>query len=560
MNRVLAPVAALLFVAACGGRPPAPDRLQPIAYADTLPIPEPAEREVVEVQRLIAVASSGEVGNAIGLRALTGERREALNVDRFDEVVNSAWFEHRNGRERMPPGRVRIGPTTSSGPADGPLTIVAAKVQGISPGYTIRDTRGDRYVLKFDPKGFLYLSSAAGVISNRLLHAAGYHVPEDYIFHFHPDRLRVDPEATVTGDDFIERPLTLQVARDALERTDSLPDGGYVAVASKFVPGIPKGPFFFEGRRDDDPNDHYEHEHRRELRGLKVVSAWLNHVDMRFMNTLDAYVAPGYLRHYLIDFAATLGSGTIRPHEPREGLEYNFDLWDTLGRMVTLGFYRVGWEGVEWSPIHPTIGWMRGEAFEPDRWKPNWPNQAFNNLTTRDGYWGAKLVGSFTDEQIRAAVAAGELPDAWAADSLATILMTRRDAIVEHWYGKVSPVENPHVLDSDDLVWVAFEDLGVRDGTWSPPDSRYEWRFEDPALDIRREGSWPVGHRGHEILLIVEDDRPAEGAGRHSRAAAADYATLDVRIVREGSGVEPRPARIYLRWSGDRYEVVGLEH
>ena len=205
---------------------------------------------------------------------------------------------------------------------------------------------------------------------------------------------------------------------------------------------------------------------------------------------------------------------------------------------------------------------MRGEAFEPETWKPNWPNQAFNNLTVRDGYWGAKLVGSFTDEQIRAAVAAGELPDAWAADTLATILMTRRDATVEHWYGKVSPVERPRVVDDDGLVAVAFEDLGLRDGPWTPAGSRYEWRFEDRALGVRRDGESPVGHRGHEILLIVEgvDRSSAETARRPGAADADGYATLDVRITRNGSDARPGPARIYLRRVDDGYEVAALEH
>lgn len=533
-----------------------PERPQPIAYADTLPIPEPPEREINEVTRLIRVALSGEVAEALGPRAWLGAEREALNVDRFDDVPNSAWYVRRNRHGSMSTVEVRRGPTTSDGPADGPLTIVAAKVEGISPGFTIEDARGDRYVLKFDPKGFLYLSSAAGVISNRLLHAAGYHVPEDYMFHFRVDRLRVEPGATYEDASSVERPLTLEVAREALTRTDTLPDGRYVAVASKFVPGVPKGPFLFEGTRDDDPNDWYPHEHRRELRGLRVVSSWINHVDMRFMNTLDAYVSPGYLRHYLIDFAATLGSGTIRPHEPREGLEYNLDFWDSLGRLFTLGFYRVGWEGVEWEPIHPTVGWLRGEEFEPWRWKPNWPNKAFSRATDADAYWGAKLVGGFGDEHIRAAVAAGELPDPWAADTLATILSTRRDAIVRHWYGKVSPAENPRVTDSDGLLAVAFDDIGLRDGPWTPDRSRYGWRFDDPALGIRREGEAPIGRRGHEVLVIVEG---VAGSAR-GRDASSDLATLDIRIVREGSGVEPRPARIYLRWSGNGYEIVGLEH
>jgi hypothetical protein len=541
-----------LALATCGSPLPVPERPQPIAYADTLPIPEPAEREPNEVTRLVRVALSGEVSAALGPRAWLGPRHPALNVDRFDDVPSSAWYERRNRDGSLTPAEVRRGPTTTGGPADGPLTIVSAKVAGISPGFTVKDARGDRYVLKFDPKGFLYLSSAAGVISNRLLHAAGYHVPEDYLFHFRFDRLRVDSGATYEDATLTERPLTLELAREALTRTDTLSDRSYVAVASKFVPGTPMGPFLFEGTRDDDANDWYPHEHRRELRGLRVVSAWINHVDMRFMNTLDAYVPPGYLRHYLIDFAATLGSSTIRPHEPREGLEYNLDFWDSLGRLLTLGFYRVGWEGVEWEPIHPTIGWMQGDTFEPRRWKANWPNKAFNNMTSADAYWGAKLVGSFDEAQVRAAVAAGELPDAWAADTLATILMTRRDAIVRHWYALVSPVENPRVTDSDGLVAVVFDDFGLRDGSWTAERSRYEWRFEDPVTGARREGRWPKGHRGHEVIIVVPD------IPRSDRSPG--LATLDIRIVREGSGVEPRPARLYLRGSGDGYEVAGLEH
>lgn len=544
----------LLAIGACGGRPPLPERPAPIAYADTLPIAEPAERSPNEVAEQIKAAASGEVSNGIGPRAVFGPRHEALNVDRSDDVPNSAWYERRNRSGSMDPVEVGRGSTTNAGPADGPLTIISAKVEGISPGFNVEDARGDRYVLKFDPAGFLYLSSSAGVISNRLLHAAGYHVPEDYLFHFRFDQLRVEEGATYEDATFVERPLTLDVAREALTRTDTLPDGRYVAVASKFVPGPPKGPFSFHGTRADDPNDWYPHEHRRELRGLNVVSAWINHVDMRFMNTLDAYVPPGYLRHYLIDFAASLGSGTIRPHEPREGLEYNFDFWDTMGRMFTLGFHQAGWETAEWEPIHPTVGWLPGgEAFEPGEWKANWPNRAFNLMTDRDAYWGAKLVGSFTDDQIRAAVAAGGLPDAWAADTLATILSTRRDAIVRHWYGKVSPVEAPRVTESNGHVAVAFYDAGLRDGPWRPETTRVTWRFDDPGADIHLAGDQPDGRRGIEALVILE------GADR-SVVRPDGFATLEIRIVRDDSGIEPRPAFVYLRRSAAGYEVVGLEH
>jgi hypothetical protein len=470
---VTATCAAL--AAGCGGTTQSPSlRPGPIPYADTLPIPEPDARDPLEVPRILDDAVAGEVSRGLSVRRAVGAQHEALNLTPFDDVVPSAWFAHRNPTRPMTTDEIRVGPTSGSGPdTTGALEIISAKVQGVSPGFNIRDAKGDRYVVKFDPKGFLHMSSAAGVISNRLMFAAGYHVPEDFVFVFSKSKLRVAEGATIRGQDFKERPLTLDVALDVLALTDSLPDGRYLAVTSKFVPGPPKGPFFFDGVREDDPNDHYHHEHRRELRGLYVVSSWINHVDMRWMNTMDAYVPPGYLRHYLIDFAASLGSGTTRPHEPREGREYNVGLWAGLGRAFTLGFYQVGWENMEWEVIDPTIGWLEVESFEPAAWKPNWPNRAFQLATDRDGYWGAKLVGSFSDDQIRAAVEAGRLPTRHAADTLASILMVRRDLVVEHWYGKVSPLENFEVDDyapdpetrlEEPAFGVRFADLGIREG------------------------------------------------------------------------------------------------
>ena len=99
-------------------------------------------------------------------------------------------------------------------------------------------------------------------------------------------------------------------------------DKRYRAVASKVIEGRPIGPFNYHGTRPDDPNDVIPHEHRRELRGLRVFSAWLNHDDSRAVNTQDSVVAEGgrrYIRHYLIDFGSTLGSGSVVAQKPRAG-------------------------------------------------------------------------------------------------------------------------------------------------------------------------------------------------------------------------------------------------
>ena len=555
----------LALVAGCAKQAPVPVRPEPIAYADTLPIEEPAYREPLEAQLLLRDAISGQVAKGISVRRLVNESHEALNVTRHDDVVNSSWFEHRNDQRRLTPHEIFRGPTTGTGPdTTGPIVLTQAKLQGISPGFHIQDSRGARYVVKFDPRGFQYLSSSAGVITNRLLYAAGFHVPEDYIFRFRREHITgVQEGASYEDDEFVERPLGIELVDEILARVDTLPDGRFLAVASQYVPGPPLGPFHFSGTRGDDPNDWYAHEHRRDLRGLYVVSSWVNHVDMRFANTMDAFVEPGFVRHYLIDFAASLGSGTIRPHNPREGAEYNLDFWASMARMFTLGFYRQGWEREPYGVIDPSIGWMQVETFDPGAWKANWPNEAFVNMTVRDGYWGAKLVGSFTDEQVRAAVRAGQLPNEFASDTLAAMLNYRRDRIVDYWYARVTPVENPEVLvgeNGGDGFQVAFDDFGIRDGTWSADGISYDWKLRHGALKRQWEGVSNAGAGARQVLAVgppPDASTPTDGP----EAADGTLATLEITVSGR-EHFEGRPTTVYLHWDAGagRYRIVGLEH
>ena len=106
------------------------------------------------------------------------------------------------------------------------------------------------------------------------------------------------------------------------------PGGVYRALASKVIPGEAAGGFRFFGTRPDDPNDIFPHEHRRELRGYRVISAWLNHDDSRALNTYDSFVEEGgrrFIKHYLLDFGSALGSASFGPNEPRGGNEYLVD-------------------------------------------------------------------------------------------------------------------------------------------------------------------------------------------------------------------------------------------
>jgi hypothetical protein len=131
--------------------------------------------------------------------------------------------------------------------------------------------------------------------------------------------------------------------------------------------------------RPDDPNDVVPHEHRRELRALKVFGAWTNLVDMKAGNTLDTVVAENgrsVVRHYLQDVGSTFGTGANGPREYDEGWEYLYDGTLTRKRLARLGFFFEPWQTVPYVE-QPAIGRFEGDEFEPRAWRPRVPTAAF---------------------------------------------------------------------------------------------------------------------------------------------------------------------------------------
>jgi hypothetical protein len=452
-------------------------------------------------------------------------------------------------------------PSSGSPGADGVLQVRSGKLDGATRGFVAEDSKGDVYIVKLDPKDVPYLQSAVGIIANRLMWGAGYWVPEDYLVSIDSTKLTLaeDAEAEEGGE---ERPMTMDDVRRILANAYVLPDGRFRAVLSRFVPGKPKGPTFLHGVREDDPNDHYRHEHRRELRGLKVIAAWLNDTDRREGNMMDVFVEPGYLRHYQIDFGASLGSSTDRPKHPKDDIERPADLWRGLVRLFSLGFYQEGWEDDQGLVAHQAIGYVKAESFDPDEWRSSWDNPAFFAMRPADAYWGAKIVSSFTDAHLRAAVREGELPEAWVADTLTSVLALRRDAVVRRFFSSVTPLEDPH-LDAHAAqgFTLTFSDLGVDKGVWAPASTSYSWTLEHAARGIEGSGT-TAARTGRQRIEVGWGDGARPGQDLQGADALAVLEVLAVRDRYHMDGEDPRAARVWLRWNAaaGRYDVVALEH
>jgi hypothetical protein len=373
---------------------------------------------------------------ALLVRKLTGRHREAENVDETDQVrLPSTWWQPRIGFRPVSVEQMLAGPGDGKGPAPGRWTVTKAKVQGVTPGFNIEDSAGGRFVIKFDPPGFPDLSTACDVIGSYLFWAAGYNVPENTITIFHADSLDIDDEATYLDALGREQRFTREHLDAILARVARLRDGRYRAGASRFLSGKPLGPFQYNGRRRDDDEDRIPHEHRRELRGLWTMAAWTNHADVRGANSLDTWVEEGgraFVRHHLLDFSAILGAGPFGPRSGVAGTEYYVDANVMLREIASLGLAPFAWERAV-DPRIPSVGRVDAWSFDPVGWRPDYPNPAFDERTTRDIRWGARIVAGFTDDHIRAAVRKGQYTDPRAATYVSNVLIERRDRLVRAW-------------------------------------------------------------------------------------------------------------------------------
>jgi hypothetical protein len=426
----------------------------------------------------------------------------AANVNTLGEVPNSSWFQNRHGSSRMSLAALSRGPNTVDGPSsDQPWTVIEAKTEGITPGFRIRDARGDVYIIKFDPPENPELSTAAEVISTKFFYAMGYNVPENYLAFFTRDQLRAGEKSKLTETDL----------DNLLKRVHRRSDGTYRAVASKFLKGTPVGPFQYFGTRRDDPNDIFPHENRRELRGLRVFAAWLNHDDSRAINTLDMLVSEGgrrFVKHHLIDFGSTLGSASTGIQKPRAGYEYMWEPKAVLGRIVTLGLWDRSWIHAKY-PKYPSIGNFESTYFEPEEWKPEYPNPAFLNMTKQDAYWATKIVMRFTEEEIRSIVKTGRLSDPEAEEYLVRTLLIRQEKIGRAWLTGVSSFDEFEWTSSGQL---AFTHLASRYDFVREPEFETTWfSFDNLTGERQSIESFQPGERdGYFVAVICSTDGMVE--------------------------------------------------
>ena len=381
----------------------------------------------------------------------------AQNLNSVDEVPDSSWFTNRAGHRPLTADEIETGPNSSNGPAMGIWTITSSKSDGVTPGFTVKDLSGERWFLKFDPPGYRGMSTGTEVAVTKLMWALGYNVPENHISYVRRWQLAVGEGASFTPRGGKRREMRARDIDDLLDQVNQEKDGSYRVVASRALPGKPIGRTRFFGTRPDDPNDIVPHESRRELRGYGVFAAWLNHVDAKSINSLDTLVTENgraHVRHNLIDFGSALGSGGVGPADYWAGEEYLVEPRVIGKQLAAFGFSFPKWHTAAYYES-PAIGRFpeSNVDFDPETWKPRFPNQAFINARADDKFWAARKLMALTTPLLRAAVHTGEFGDADAEEFLVRALAERRDAIGRAYLTSVNPIVDPALAGDGTLTF-----------------------------------------------------------------------------------------------------------
>lgn len=479
-----------------------------------------------------------------------GDRRNvpAINVNTMGQVPDSSWFTNRIGVRDLSVDELVRGPNRVARLDVSGWPITEGKSRGITPGYRVTDPEGHLYQIKFDPPSNPEMGSGAEMIGAAVYHALGYNVVEGYIVEIDPAKIVIAPTAKTVDMEGRKRRMTRADVDKLLKRAARGPNGKYRAIASRFAQGKPLGYFKYYGTRPDDPNDIYPHEHRRELRGSRVFAAWLNHDDSRALNSLDMLEQANgraSIRHFMFDFGSIMGSGSTRPQVPRAGNEYMLEWKPGLITLATLGVYVRPWALVDYPNVAKSVGRFEAEFFDPVKWKPEYPNPAYDNMRPDDAFWAARLVARFSDEAIRAIVAKAQYTEPGASEYVVKTLIARRDKVLRAWLTGVNPIVNVSLDPSGVLT---FHNAAIEAGVASGPAS-YDliWLEFDNATGVTRPIGEPVRTSDTRATLPASLDR------------ARDFAAVAIRTQHADHDEWQQPVTVFFRRDGAGWRTVGLE-
>jgi hypothetical protein len=387
----------------------------------------------------------------------------------------------------------------------------------------------------------------------------GYNVPCNRVAYVQARDFVLTPQSRHVDALGHSRVLNAGLLNELLSHTTRRRDGSMRAGMSEMVPGEAIGPWPAEGVRDDDPNDTIPHENRRELRGERLLAAWVNHWDSREANALDTFVPSvhggGYVQHWLIDFGDSLGAFTFGMVDQRRlGHAYVVDLPNIGGDFVGLGFVRRPWDRARIDPHAPNLGYFAVANFRPQYWVQQNPMTRFDIAQPDDLAWMARKIARLSPESVRAIAEAAQFTNPVEQQLLVQVLLGRRERILRWSFAEVSPLTDARIVDRERLC---VTDLGLATGIDPTANVAY-------ALEARTGSALhhapisPALERGPRPGELCAPLPPHFAPADVALDDASRYATFDIVRVIDETRTRFR-AHLYDLGPQRGYVLAGLE-
>jgi hypothetical protein len=533
---------AWIVLAACSG---SHNHVGPLRFTNAAPVTLVNDRKPTELpatfdKGLVEYYMREDLAKPIEHALTVDPLVRAQNVNSIGEVPDSAWFTNR----RPTPEEVRRGPGGAGPDRSEPWRVVGVKVGGAAIGFSIEDARHDKYLLKFDDRGFPETETSADVIVQRLTWAFGYNVPENNIVTFARTDLVLDKDAVVKYRTGKKRPMTQADLEQYLALVES-DHGRYRGLVSKMIPGKVLGGVEPEGTRKGDVNDVVPHQLRRDLRGQRILWAWVNHIDLKSQNTLAAYTDDKYVKWYALDFGESLGVAAKTTNDVRLGYRTSYSFRNVVTSLLTLGLRVEPWEQPSSVPALRGLGDFESRQFDPALWHPdhNWrPTEAADRF---DELWAAMILMRLSRAHVEAAVAAGGYTDPRTAAYVTTTLLERQRKLGQYAFSRVAPLDKIEARQRGSQLEVCFDDLWLHYRYGVPAGTAYRVRSFDTKGTQLGSGPW----------LTPRSDAPCVTA---APATGPDGYTIVGIEVRRGDDSMP-PVFVHVARGPTGPRVIGLD-
>ena len=230
--------------------------------------------------------------------------------------------------------------------------------------------------------------------------------------------------------------------------------------------------------------DQLDHAARREVRGVFVLSAWLDQFNMRWENTRLAYAKDGdtwQLRHLFSD----VGSGLGDAHQALKTA--NSDI-----------------EGMPW-----TVTESAGDKVKFSGFAPNVMNDAFARTSAEDARWMLRRLAALSESQILQALLATSMSAAEVRLALEKLLSKRQKMVADFGLSSELPEIARRRIDTS-LEFDPAKPDDLRAVTLSRPGG---------AAIVPERGDWVI-QKGHLVRRVAPAPQRAV-----SRAPSATMAT-----------------------------------